>query len=105
MCVKVYSNSDVLKIIGFIPPSHRHMRLAIFFKDQTIVLQEATVAAIARTYLNIVAHPTKKAVECIQMKVDNRKPGYAEFQLIESSRSEEEIMKDVTTILKDVFDA
>lgn len=96
MSVKIYANSDVLKIVGFIPPNHRHMRLALVLKDQTIVLQEATVAAIARTYLNIVAHPTRKAIECIQTRLsDNRKPGYAEYQLVESNRSEDEIINNI----------
>lgn len=97
MNIRVYSNSDVLKIVAFIPPGHRHMRLAIFLKDQVIVLQEASVAAIARAYLEIATHPTRKAIEYIQRKLDKevRKPGYAEYQLIEVDKTEEEILREI----------
>lgn len=92
--LKIYRNSDVLKIVGFIPPGHRHIRLAIVLKDQIIVLQEATVAAIVRAYIDIISHPTRKAIEYIQVKLDKniRKNGYAEHQLVESNKSEDEII-------------
>uniref|UniRef100_A0A7C5Z0N5 Uncharacterized protein n=1 Tax=Ignisphaera aggregans TaxID=334771 RepID=A0A7C5Z0N5_9CREN len=92
--LKIYRNSDVLKIVGFIPPGHRHMRLVIVLEDQVIVLQEATVAAIARAYIDIVSHPTRKAVEYTQVKLDKdaRKSGYAEYQLIEDDKSEDQII-------------
>jgi len=92
--LKIYRNSDVLKIVGFIPPGHRHMRLVIVLEDQIIVLQEATVAAIARAYIDIVSHPTRKAVEYAQVKLDKdtRKSGYAEYQLIEGDKSEDQII-------------
>jgi len=92
--LKIYRNSDVLKIVGFIPPGHRHMRLVIVLEDQVIVLQEATVAAIVRAYIDIVSHPTRKAVEYTQVKLDKdaRKSGYAEYQLIEGSKSEDQVI-------------
>ncbi|MEM0489723.1 MAG: hypothetical protein QXH73_00730 [Ignisphaera sp.] len=99
--VKVYRNSDVVKVVGFIPPNHRHMRLILVLKDQIIVLHEATVAAIARAYINIVSHPTRKAIEYIQMSLDkgSRKPNYAEHQLIEQDRAEEEIIREWCRVL------
>jgi len=57
--VKFYKNEDVIKVVGIIPEGHHHLRLLIFFKDQVIILYEATVAAIVRAYVNIVLHPTK----------------------------------------------
>jgi len=100
--LKVYKNSDVLKIVGFIPPGHRHMRLIIVLRDQVIVLQEATVAAIARAYIDIVTHPTRRAVEFIQKRLDKslRKHGYAEYQLVESNKKEDDIVSEWNSILK-----
>ena len=93
--VKVYKNCDVLKVVGFIPPGHKHLRLAIVFSDQTIVLHEATVAAIVRAYIDVVTHPTRRAVEYVQKRFcGEQKHGYAEYQLVESGRSEDEIIDE-----------
>ena len=95
--VRVYRNEDVKRVVAFIPPGHRHVRILIEFNDQTIVLQEATTAAIVRAYIDIVTHPSRKAVEMItkQIPSSERKQGYAEFQLVESNRSEDEIISEI----------
>jgi len=99
--LKIYRNEDVRRIIAFIPPGHRHIRILIEFNDQRIVLQEATIAAIVRAYIDIATHPSRKAVEMISRKMDTneRKPSYAEHQLVETNRSEEDILKEVAEIL------
>jgi hypothetical protein len=94
--VRVYRNNDVLRVIGLIPQGHIHMRLILVLRDQVIVLQEAAISAIVRAYVNIVGHPTRRAIEYIQVKLSERdkKLGYAEYQLIESGKSEEEIIAE-----------
>ncbi len=98
---KVYRNEDVKRIVAFIPPGHRHLRLLIELEDQVIVLQEASVAAIVRAYIDIVTHPSRKAVEMTSkhMSSNERKPGYAEFQLVETNRSEDEVLREVSESL------
>jgi len=93
---RVYRNSDVLRVAGFIPPGHRHLRLVLVLRDQVVVLHEASVSAIVRAYVNVVAHPTRRAVEYaqVQLKAEERKPGYAEFQLVESGRGEGDIVSE-----------
>ena len=93
--MKIYENKDVKRIIAFIPPKHLHTRLYVEFKDQSIVIQEATLAAILRAYINVAQHPIKRAYELESVKVKDRKPGYSEYQLIESGRDEEEVLKEV----------
>lgn len=88
--VKIYRNSDVEEIVGCIPEGHEHLRLIIKLKDQTIVLQEATVAAIVRAYISIVTHPSRKLVRMKLRRIDERKPGYADYQLLEVEGSEKE---------------
>lgn len=94
--VKVYANSDVLRVVALIPEGHSHIRLILEFKDQIIVVQEATAAAIVRAYVDIITHPMRRAVELVSMEVskDVRKKGYAEHQLIESAKSEYEVMHE-----------
>ena len=60
--IKIYRNEDVEEIVACIPEEHRHVRLILKLSDQTIILQEATVAAIVRAYLNIALHPTRKYI-------------------------------------------
>lgn len=99
--LKVYRNSDIIKIAAFIPPCHKHLRLVVVTKDQIVVFHEATVAAIVRAYINIISHPIKRAVEYVQVKLDKdrKKPSYAEHQLIEGNRSEEEILSELSSLL------
>ena len=99
--VKVYRNEDVEKVIAFIPRGHMHVRILVEFKDQVIVLQEASIAAILRAYVNICTHPYRKAIELVSKRVpkEARKVGYAEYQLLETSRSEKEILDEVERII------
>jgi len=57
--VRVYPNEKVRRVVAAIPPGHKHVRLVIELEDQTIVLQEAAAAAIARAYVDVVTHPTR----------------------------------------------
>jgi len=93
--VNTYRNEDISRIVAFIPPGHKHVRLLIEARDQSILLQEATIAAIVRAYINITTHPTRRAVELTGRYVDSGKEGYARYQLIESSRSEDEVVVEV----------
>ncbi len=99
--VKVYRNEDVKRIIAFIPRGHMHVRVLIEFKDQVIVLQEASIAGILRAYINVHTHPYNKAVELVSKRVpkEARKVGYAEYQLLETSKSEKEILDEVEKII------
>lgn len=98
MRAKVYRNEDVGRVIAFIPEGHAHVRLVLELKDQTVVLQEATVAAIVRAYVSVVTHPTRRAVELVRVKLAERKPTYAEHQLIESGRSESDVLAEAQSL-------
>jgi len=93
--IKIYGNEDVKRIIAFIPPGHLHARMIIELRDQTIVLQEATIAGIIRAYANVALHPRRRAIELIRVKMTgSKKPMFAEHQLVESGRSEEEVLNE-----------
>ncbi len=96
--VKVYPNNGVRRIIAFIPRGHHHVRLLIEFEDQAIILQEATIAAIVRAYAATALHPTRRAIELVSSQPVNRKHGFAKWQLVESSRSEEEVLEEADSL-------
>ncbi len=99
----VLRNMDVKRIIAGIPRGHKHLRLVLESTSGIIVLHEATVAAIVRSYINIVAHPVRRGLELVGTIPDNIKPGYAEHQLLESNRSEREILEELETILNEAY--
>jgi len=94
VAARVYRNEDVKRVIAFIPEGHVHVRLLIELKDQTLILQEATAAAIVRAYVAVATHPLRRAVELRQVRLEERKPLYAEHQLIEADRGEAEILNE-----------
>jgi hypothetical protein len=99
--IHIFRNSDVKRIIAFIPKGHRHIRLYIETGDKAYVFQEATIDAIIRAYINVVTHPTNKAVELVLHKIDNRKKGYAEYQHLESRRGDEQIINEMMEVVGD----
>ncbi|MCS7098946.1 MAG: hypothetical protein RMH84_05255 [Sulfolobales archaeon] len=90
-----YRNCDVERIVAVVPRGHRHLRMIVELPDQVIVLSEATVAAIVRAYIDVVTHPTRRAVELVVRRYQSKevKPAYSECQLVESSSRDEEVQK------------
>ena len=77
-------NRAVARIVVGIPEGHEHLRARIeSVAGDVITLQEATLAALARAYIEIKTHPTRKAIELRSELVGERKPGFAEHQLLE----------------------
>ncbi len=100
---RVYPNECVKRIIAFVPRDHLHLRLVIELCDQTIVLHEATVAAIVRAFAAVVLHPRRRAVELrhAELSDEERKPFYAKHQLVESGREESEIVEEGEKIISE----
>jgi hypothetical protein len=99
--VKIYRNEDVEEIIAAIPRGHRHVRFLIRFRDQEILLQEATVAAIVRAYALTALHPARQGI-ILRRKIlgkGDKKIGFASAQLIEEYGSEGEAVNRITKII------
>jgi len=99
--VKIYGNRDVEEIVVAIPRGHKHVRMLIRFNDQEIVLNEATIAAIARSYLSIILHPQRRGLVLRKHKFNRGevKEGYDEYQLIEVEGSEDYAVDVITRVL------
>lgn len=82
---RTLTNRDVEAVCAEIPAGHHHICTTIRLADGTgLVLQEATVAAITRAYLSVKTHPVRTRCELRGRLVENRKDGYAEWQLLEA---------------------
>ncbi len=78
------ANEDIVEVLTEIPEGHRHIRTRITLYDGTqLVFREATIANITRAYVTIKTDPLKSSVRLKGKRVEARKPGYAEWQLIE----------------------
>ncbi|MGC8994051.1 MAG: hypothetical protein ACP5J0_01525 [Pyrobaculum sp.] len=89
----------LVKVVAAIPTGHRHLRIILFFDDGTqILLTEALAAGIARAYIDVVAHPTRRGVVLCVKEVEG-KPGYAKTQLVECG-GEEEAVAEVDAALQ-----
>jgi hypothetical protein len=94
---RIIKNEDISSALLAVPSGHRHLRLAITTNDgDTIVLQEATVAAIVRAYTAIKTHPVRKAVKLVPVAPEGLKEGYARHQLLEADISDEDIVAEIT---------
>ncbi len=77
-------NQDVIELIAEIPEGHRHLRTTIILNNGTkMTFQEATIANLVRSYISIKTHPLRTAVVLKNSRVEKRKDGYAEYQLME----------------------
>lgn len=78
------ANEDIKEVSAEIPEGHKHIRTRIALHDGTeFIFQEATVANIVRAYITLKTDPVKKSVRMKGRTLEVRKPGYAEWQLIE----------------------
>ncbi len=100
MSVRLYPNECVKRIVAFIPPGHHHARFIIEIGNDKIVLHEATVAGIVRAYAMVALHPTRRAIELEVKRLSARekKHGFAQWQLVETSRDEAVIIEEATRL-------
>ncbi len=77
-------NEDIARVVAEIPAGHRHLRTTVVLADGTeLVFQEATIANIVRAYIGVKTHPTTTKVVLQGGRLEERKEGYAEWQLLE----------------------
>lgn len=80
----IYRNEDIKSVVVEIPEGHKHIRTTVTLQDGAeFVFQEATIANIARAYMDVKTHPTRKKVVLTGQPLPDKKEGYAEWQLIE----------------------
>jgi hypothetical protein len=77
-------NEDIKEVIAEIPEGHKHIRTRIVLQDGTeLLFQEAAMANLVRAYITLKTHPCKTSVLLRGRAIQERKNGYAEWQLLE----------------------
>lgn len=98
--VFIIQNKDVKRVLMGIPRGHKHHRCAIELKDgKVLIFYEATIANIVRAYVTMKTHPQKQAIELYCKELKNKKQEFATYQLIETEKSENEILEELEGFL------
>ncbi len=80
----IIHNEDIRELIAEIPEGHKHLRTTVILRDNTeFIFQEAAIANLLRAYVTVKTHPSKKKVVLKGKRIEERKDGYAEWQLVE----------------------
>ena len=84
--VRILANADIRQIVVAPPEGHQHLRAMLTLQSgEAFVLQEATLANLVRAYVEIKTHPQREGVRLVgrELSVEERKKGFAEWQLLE----------------------
>lgn len=77
-------NEDIREMRIEVPEGHKHLRTTLSLQDGSeLVLQEATVANLVRAYVTVKTHPQKSSILLKGTALSDKKPGFADWQLIE----------------------
>ncbi len=80
----IIANEEVKELIVETPAGHKHLRTTITLHDgRSLTFQEATIANLVRAYITVKTHPQLTKVSLSGGRLDVRKEGYAEWQLVE----------------------
>jgi hypothetical protein len=83
----IVHNEDIQELITEIPEGHKHVRTTLRFEDGTsMTFQEATIANLVRAYIAVKTHPATRKVHLKGTLLKERKKGFAEWQLVETSQ-------------------
>ena len=100
MNVKYIKNEDIERVLIGVPSGHKHLRVILILKNETcLVFSEATIANILRGFVLVKTHPVIFAIELKRAKLEKRKHGFAEHQLIEIEKESRKIEDEIASIL------
>ena len=80
----IIPNEAIKELTAEIPDGHKHIRITLSLQDgMAFTFQEATIANLVRAYLAVKTHPTNTKIRLKGARLERRKQGYAEWQLLE----------------------
>jgi len=78
------ANEMIREVVLEVPEGHTPLRTSVLLRDGTeLIFQEATIANIARAYITMKTHPQRTAMRLKGKTLQDRKPGFADYQLLE----------------------
>jgi len=84
----IIPNEAVRELIAEIPEGHTHIRTTFILQDGSeFTFQEATIASLVRAYITVKTHPSVKTARLRGRILEDRKDGYAQWQLLEDKEN------------------
>jgi len=78
------ANEMIGEVVLEVPEEHTHLRTRLVLRDGTeLIFQEATIANIVRAYITMKTHPQRTTMHLKGKTLKDRKPGFANYQLLE----------------------
>ena len=78
------ANEMIREVVLEVPAGHQHLRTTLLLHDGTeVIFQEATIANIVRAYITMKTHPQRSAMRLKGKTLQDRKSGFADYQLLE----------------------
>ncbi|MCO4770138.1 MAG: hypothetical protein KDA24_08925 [Deltaproteobacteria bacterium] len=89
-------NRGVRRVLVGVPEGEERVAARIeTASGDVITLQEPTLAALARAYLQVTTHPTLRGVELVATAVSERKDGFGEVQLLDGGSPESAVRAEL----------
>jgi hypothetical protein len=101
MRVRLIRNEQIRRVLVGRPSAERRLRVVIELPDEVLILEEAAFANIARAYHWVYDHPRRYGLELVYARLSEaeRKKGYAEHQLLESTKEDAEVQREIDALL------
>ncbi len=100
MNIEYIKNEDIERVLIGVPSGHKHVRMIFILKNKKcLVFSEATIANVLRGFILVKTHPSISAIELKGVKLEKRKHGFAEYQLIEVEKESRKIEDEIASVL------
>ncbi len=77
-------NEMIREVVLEVPEGHKHLRTRLLLHDgEELIFQEATIANIVRAYITVKTHPQRTTIRLRGRNLQQNKPGFADYQLLE----------------------
>jgi len=100
--VRLIRNQDVRRLLVGTPSSDEDICAIFELKDEFLVFQSATVHNLERGFDWVYQHPKLTSIEMVTHRLSKkeRKEGYEEYQLLETSKTEKDVQKEIDALFK-----
>ncbi len=100
--IKVIRNQDVKRLLVGTPSRNEDIYAIFELDNEFLIFQSATIHNLERGFDWVYQHPKLTSIEMVTHKLaeKERKEGYEEYQLLETSKAEKDVQKEIDALFK-----
>ena len=101
---RLIRNQDVKRLLVGTPSTDDDIYAIFELEDEFLVFQSATIHNLERGFDWVYQHPKLTTIEMKthRLRKSERKVGYEEYQLLETSKSEKEIKREIDALFREL---